>query len=182
VTSARWTLRGFAVDERLSVAVAGGAHPPAGGVVPAAFCDPDFDVPNPGFSRKERKLLAERDRRLSRAQKRSRRSGKARRRRARAISDAGWGHWLAVLAWHAKKAGRDIVVYDPRHTTQTCSACGTKAKPRLGLADRTFACHACSLVLDRDRNAAYNLDPGRAGPGVGVDGAKPWISAENQAA
>jgi putative transposase len=101
---------------------------------------------------------------------------------ARAISDAGWGDWLAILAWQAKKAGRDIVVYDPRHTTQTCSACGTKANSHLGLADRTFYCHACGLVLDRDRNAAYNLDPGRAGPGVGVDGTKPWLSAGNQAA
>ncbi len=101
---------------------------------------------------------------------------------ARAISDAGWGEFLAVLAWQARKAGREVVRLDPRNTTQNCSACGTKAKCRLGLADRTFNCDACGLVLDRDRNAARNLNPGWAVPGVGVDGSKPLGSVDSEAA
>src|SRR2546429_844195 len=39
---------------------------------------------------------------------------------------------------------------------QHCSACGWR-KPSLTLAERTFTCEACGLVIDRDINAARNL-------------------------
>jgi putative transposase len=93
------------------------------------------------------------------------RRGKGRRKAGlnRAIADAGWRQFLSTLDWQARKAGRQVVHIDPRNTSQTCSGCGAKAKRRLGLADRIFACEACGLVLDRDRNAARNLNPGRLG-------------------
>lgn len=91
---------------------------------------------------------------------------------ARSISDTGWSEWALILEHQARKAGSEVVRMDPRNTTQMCSDCGTKAKVRLGLRDRVFCCQECGLVLDRDRNAARNLNPGRAGPGVGVDGSK----------
>lgn len=93
---------------------------------------------------------------------------------SRAISDAGWGEFLAILEWQARKTGREVVHLDPRNTTQSCSECGTKAKSRLGLADRFFACNECGLVLCRDRNAARNLNPGWAVSGVGDDARSPW--------
>ena len=102
---------------------------------------------------------------------------------ARAIHDAGWGEFLHVLAWQARKAGHEVVRLDPRNTTQTCSACGAKAKHRLGLADRIFACSECGLVEDRDRNAARNLNPNRRDkPGAGVDGTKTLVPAGTEAA
>ena len=91
---------------------------------------------------------------------------------ARSISDAAWVEWARILEHQARKAGSEVVRMDPRNTSQTCSECGTKAKAKLGLSDRTFCCPTCGLVLDRDRNAARNLNPGRAGPGVGDDGSK----------
>ena len=39
---------------------------------------------------------------------------------------------------------------------KTCSGCGT-VKAKLSLAERTFRCQACGLVVDRDVNAARNL-------------------------
>ena len=92
----------------------------------------------------------------------------------RAISDASWAAFVGTLSWHAAKAGHQVVRLPGRDTTQKCSDCGTKAKPRLQLADRVFRCPdpACGLVLDRDRNAARNLNPGRTEPGGGVDGSK----------
>ncbi|WP_205650244.1 zinc ribbon domain-containing protein [Actinoplanes solisilvae] len=40
--------------------------------------------------------------------------------------------------------------------SKTCSACGAvTTKP--ALSEREFACEACGLVIDRDRNAALNL-------------------------
>ena len=41
-------------------------------------------------------------------------------------------------------------------SSKTCSRCGT-VKAKLPLAERTFRCQACGLVLDRDLNAARNL-------------------------
>jgi putative transposase len=92
----------------------------------------------------------------------------------RAISDAGWAAFVHTLEWHAAKAGHEVVVLPARNTTQQCSDCGTKAKPRMQLSDRMFRCPdpLCGLVLDRDRNAARNLNPGRSEPGGGVDGSK----------
>jgi putative transposase len=41
-------------------------------------------------------------------------------------------------------------------SSKTCSACGT-VKATLSLAERTFRCDNCGLILDRDINAAVNL-------------------------
>ncbi len=105
---------------------------------------------------------------------------------ARAISDAGWGDFLAALNWHARKAGHEVVRLDPRNTSQTCSGCGAKAKHYLGLADRTFLCEECGLDEDRDRNAARDLNPDRRDKSVrvgqGVDGRKTLVPAGTEAA
>jgi putative transposase len=96
---------------------------------------------------------------------------------SRSISDAGWGDFLATLEWHARKCGHQVVRINPRNTTQICSGCGAKAKQRLGLKDRIFACDICGLVEDRDRNAARNLNPDRwdksVRVGQGDDGRRP---------
>ena len=55
------------------------------------------------------------------------------------------------------------MVLPARDSTQHCSSCGAKAKPRIELSDRVFRCRACGLVLGRDRNAARNLNPDRSG-------------------
>jgi putative transposase len=62
------------------------------------------------------------------------------------------------------------VVLNPRDTTQRCSSCGAKAKPRIELSDRVFSCRCCGLVLARDRNAARNLNPDRYGVSAGGAG------------
>src|SRR5262249_43313362 len=56
-------------------------------------------------------------------------------------------------AWYGSRvvvAGR----WEP--SSKTCSGCGW-GDAGLTLADRTFHCQACGLVLDRDLNAAKNL-------------------------
>lgn len=79
----------------------------------------------------------------------------------RSIADAGWAQFRATLAWQATKAGKTVVPLAARDTTQRCSCCGAKAKPRIELSDRVYSCRACGLVLGRDRNAARNLNPDR---------------------
>jgi putative transposase len=42
-------------------------------------------------------------------------------------------------------------------SSQTCSACGVRAKTKLTLSDRIFRCEACGIEIDRDLNAAINI-------------------------
>ncbi len=76
-----------------------------------------------------------------------------------------------IVQWQATKTGKQVVVLPAYDTTQKCSSCGAKAKPRIELSDRVFNCKTCGLVLDRDRNAARNLNPVRTG--VFLGGANP---------
>jgi len=41
-------------------------------------------------------------------------------------------------------------------SSKTCSGCGD-VKTDLDLSTRTYSCGTCSLVIDRDLNAAINL-------------------------
>jgi putative transposase len=77
----------------------------------------------------------------------------------RSIIDAGWAGFLRILAWQATKAGKQVVVLPRGGSTQQCSGCRARAKPRLDLSNRVFSCQDCGLVLERDRNAARNLHP-----------------------
>jgi putative transposase len=79
------------------------------------------------------------------------------RRLARAISDTGMGELRRQLTYKTTWSGCRLVVADRFYpSSKTCSACGW-VKAKLTLAERTFCCEACGLVLDRDLNAARNL-------------------------
>jgi putative transposase len=77
---------------------------------------------------------------------------------AQAIGDMGWGEFRRQLAYKAAWYGCRIIVADRWFTSsKTCSGCGW-VNESLTLADRTFHCQACGLVIDRDLNAAKNLE------------------------
>jgi putative transposase len=81
----------------------------------------------------------------------------ANRRLARAVSDQGFGQARRMFGYKTTWNGGRFVVADRWYpSSKTCSACGWR-KPSLTLAERTFTCEACGLVLDRDENAARNL-------------------------
>jgi len=76
---------------------------------------------------------------------------------ARKSADAAIGTVKRTLIEYAQRAGRKVVLVPPAYTTMTCSRCGTRAKDRLLLSQRTFKCSSCNLVEDRDRNAARTI-------------------------
>jgi putative transposase len=79
------------------------------------------------------------------------------RRLARAVSDQGLGQARRMLAYKIAWSGGQLTVAGRFYpSSKTCSACGWR-KPSLTLAERTFTCEACGLVMDRDENAARNL-------------------------
>jgi putative transposase len=73
----------------------------------------------------------------------------------KSIQDAGWRQFLSILAFKAACAGKRVEAVNPAYTTQDCSRCG--ARIHKGLSVRTHVCTTCSLILDRDENAAKNL-------------------------
>ena len=85
------------------------------------------------------------------------------RRIAKALQDAALGGFLSKLQSKAETLGVQIVKADRFFaSSKTCSACGNK-KDDLTLADRTYHCEACGVTLDRDVNAAMNLNTIAAG-------------------
>jgi putative transposase len=74
---------------------------------------------------------------------------------AKSILDAAWGPLAWQLSYKAESAGRWAMPVDPRGTSRRCSQCG--ADVRKTLYERRHVC-ACGADLDRDHNAAMNID------------------------
>jgi putative transposase len=77
---------------------------------------------------------------------------------ARAISDCGFGMFRTMLENKCKMYGKTLVVADRFFpSSKTCSKCGNK-KDQLSLSERTYQCELCGFEMDRDLNAAINLE------------------------
>jgi putative transposase len=74
---------------------------------------------------------------------------------AKSIADAGWGGFLAILAFKAVGAGKRVQAVNPAFTSQTCSGCGVMVSK--GLSVRWHSCLECGTSLQRDHNAALNI-------------------------
>jgi hypothetical protein len=81
--------------------------------------------------------------------------GLARSMLAKSVNDAGWAQFLRILALKAEEAGRVFLRVAPAGTTQRCSGCAELVAK--SLHERSHACTACGLRLDRDENAARNI-------------------------
>jgi putative transposase len=75
--------------------------------------------------------------------------------RNKSIQDAGWGRFLRILAFTAACAGKRVEAVPPAYTSQDCSGCGERVPKSRSV--RTHVCPSCGLVLDRDENAARNI-------------------------
>jgi putative transposase len=73
----------------------------------------------------------------------------------KSIHDAGWRQFLMILTFTAACAGKRVEAVDPAYTSQECSGCGERIFKSLSV--RTHVCTTCGLVLDRDENAARNI-------------------------
>jgi putative transposase len=80
----------------------------------------------------------------------------------KSINDAGWYSFRGILACKAAWAGKRVEAVPPAFTTQECSnvrpdgtRCGERVRKSLSV--RTHVCPRCGLVLDRDENAARNI-------------------------
>lgn len=72
----------------------------------------------------------------------------------KSILDAGWGQFQQFCTYKAERAGREVLLINPKYTSQICSGCGTVRKK--DLSERWHSCE-CGCELDRDHNAAINI-------------------------
>ena len=74
--------------------------------------------------------------------------------------DNGFGMFRQMIEYKSELYGKTANIIDRWYpSSQTCSQCGTTHK--MDLSERTYVCHGCGLVMDRDLNAAINIE--RAG-------------------
>ena len=83
---------------------------------------------------------------------------------ARSLSDAALGEFRRQLEYKTARLGAVLrVVGRWFPSSKTCSNCGV-VKAKLSLAERTFNCGACGASLDRDLNAAINIQVAGSAP------------------
>lgn len=76
---------------------------------------------------------------------------------AKAISDAAWSQFVGFCEYKAKWANGQVLRVDRFFpSSKLCSDCGHKNKS-LTLNIRQWACLNCSVIHDRDTNAAINI-------------------------
>ena len=77
---------------------------------------------------------------------------------AQAISDVSMSEFRHQLIYKGDWYGCEILVADRFYpSTKRCSRCG-KVKQAMSLGEREYQCESCSFLIDRDLNAAINLE------------------------
>ena len=82
---------------------------------------------------------------------------------SRAIANASWNMFADMLAYKCLSYGKKLIRVNPGYTSQTCNVCGC-VNNRMGynaygwLKVREWDCPECGTHLDRDINAAININ------------------------
>jgi len=77
---------------------------------------------------------------------------------SKSMSDAGFGELIRQIKYKAEWRGGRVVEADRFYpSSKTCSRCGN-VKGKLSPSERTYECAVCGLSIDRDLNAAINLE------------------------
>jgi putative transposase len=76
----------------------------------------------------------------------------------KSVSDIGWGNFVRMLTYKAERTGCHIIKIDRWFpSSKTCMVCGYVHK-ELSLNNRIYFCPCCGNVMDRDHQAAINID------------------------
>lgn len=78
---------------------------------------------------------------------------------AASISHASFGEIKRQLMYKCEWYGRSLQLVSRFYpSSQLCSNCGARNREMKNLNKRTFVCHTCGFSLDRDLNAAININ------------------------
>ena len=82
----------------------------------------------------------------------------------REILDQGFGMFRQMLEYKCAQTGARLHIINRWYpSSKRCSRCGT-VKTKLSLSTRIYRCKHCGLVIDRDLNAAINLQVAGSAP------------------
>lgn len=77
---------------------------------------------------------------------------------ARVIQEQNISEFKRIMAYKCERYGIDLYLADRWYpSSKTCSCCGWYNKD-MKLTDRIFVCEECGIKIDRDFNAAVNLE------------------------
>ena len=83
---------------------------------------------------------------------------------AQSIQDASFYEFRRQLTYKAARTGARLHVIDRWYpSSKTCSNCGM-VKTKLSLSERVYRCEECELAIDRDVNAAINIQVAGSAP------------------
>lgn len=83
---------------------------------------------------------------------------------AKSVMDASFGEFRRQLEYKTTRTGARLNIVDRWYpSSKTCSGCG-RVKTKLSLSERTYRCESCGLVMDRDLNAAININVAGSAP------------------
>lgn len=89
----------------------------------------------------------------------------------RVILNGGWRLFQTILTYKMEERGGQVVTVDPKHTSQTCSACGVvDARSRKNQA--AFECISCGHRDHADTNAAKEILRRGSTPCLRVEGSR----------
>src|SRR3989338_2444023 len=74
----------------------------------------------------------------------------------RSILDQGWHTFKNLLQYKFDWLGGELIVVDPKYTSQKCSSCGHIAKENR-VSQSQFVCVVCGHAGNADLNAAQNI-------------------------
>ncbi|KXB07202.1 hypothetical protein AKJ51_01820 [candidate division MSBL1 archaeon SCGC-AAA382A20] len=74
---------------------------------------------------------------------------------AKSNLSASWGLFKELLLYKAESAGVEVVLVDPKDTTQECNQCGSVVPKRIW--NREHKCPECGFETTRDHNSALNI-------------------------
>lgn len=77
---------------------------------------------------------------------------------ARSVQEQNFFEFKRILTYKCAIAHIELRSADPWYpSSKKCSRCG-QIKKDLKLSDRIYHCDSCGLIIDRDENAAFNLE------------------------
>ena len=83
---------------------------------------------------------------------------------AKAVSDASFAEFRRQLEYKTARTGARLHIVDRWYpSSKTCSRCG-RVKAKLSLNERVYRCDGCGLSIDRDLNAAINIEVAGSAP------------------
>lgn len=83
---------------------------------------------------------------------------------AKSVMDASFGEFRRQLEYKTERTGARLNIVDRWYpSSKMCSGCG-RVKAKLSLSERTYECDGCGLAIDRDLNAAININVAGSAP------------------